>query len=915
MAKISLRDYNHKIESLIDRGQNDEAVFHSLSILGVFPKSVDTYRNLGKALLESKRYPEASEIFSKLLTVVPDDFISHVGQSIIAEEDRDLDTAIWHMEQAFELQPSNLALQEELRRLIGRRDGTPPSKIRLTRGALVRMYVRGDLYQQAISEIQSALKDDPRRVDLRVLLAKMHYQSGQNAEAAEVCANILSTSPYCFEANRIMYDLLQSTDEGKIYKERLNQLDPYLEFTSSTGQSSSEISSDRVMIEEAVYSSTKVEPETIPDWAKNIGIEWKGDETKIETTVSGELNALVSDETRQPETFDMSNPFVTDQKTFEQKTEVTSEKPLFSDEEIPDWIKNAGWIKSTEPEKAPEAPIEFDSIPSAAVAQPADDLPDWLKSLQPETEKDFLLKDSAAIGDLTGGPVPENDTPEESIPTSEELKGSIENWSKESEPVEELLEPPQIPEQPSEWMNQFMDDKAQPLNDQEPSDLPDWLKNYEKEEPSEEVSQAEVPDWLSSLDTPEIGEPLDLKDILEVGEPPELKDITMEPSDGILESSGDSVAEIQEPESVSIEEPFTPIATISESLTSFDSSDFIEKTSQDLPFETPIEAEEKTTAIPSWIDEILATTVPAMTAPEAAETLLSEEISEEIAPIVTELPPELPREGILTDETSNELLDWLNELSPEEKKPEIEPVAPVDFEQEISARVNTSELTLEKLSGDSLELVTGPEPLVEDQEQELIEEIEPLDYTDRLSELITEAKDETVSPQEIESLELVPPPLPEFEGVPFSETETLTPAIAPIEPSVLSDEETYLAPSDIEQEVPEARIEEIIDEIAPEGTSTETTLESVLVDTPVEKPDLDSLIDADKFDDLISLADNRLGDNLPIKDLIEKLSSVSEAKGTSPRFWQGLGDLLGRDSDFDSALDAYQKAENLIILK
>jgi len=95
--------------------------------------------------------------------------------SIIRENEGNLDAAIWHMELAYDIQPSNPILTEELRRLFGRRDGVQPPKIRMTRGALIRMYARGELYQQAIAECQSALHDDPGRIDLEVILAQMLY--------------------------------------------------------------------------------------------------------------------------------------------------------------------------------------------------------------------------------------------------------------------------------------------------------------------------------------------------------------------------------------------------------------------------------------------------------------------------------------------------------------------------------------------------------------------------------------------------------------------------------------------------------------------------------------------------------------------------------------------------------------------
>jgi len=145
MAKISLRAYNREIEKLIDSGLIDEATAHCRHILKAFPKHVDTYRQMGKAFLEGKRYGDAADILQRVLSSVPDDFVSHLGMSIIREDEGNLDEAIWHMERAYEIQPAHTAIKDELRRLFRRREGLEPTRIRLTRGALARMYANGDL--------------------------------------------------------------------------------------------------------------------------------------------------------------------------------------------------------------------------------------------------------------------------------------------------------------------------------------------------------------------------------------------------------------------------------------------------------------------------------------------------------------------------------------------------------------------------------------------------------------------------------------------------------------------------------------------------------------------------------------------------------------------------------------------------
>ena len=212
MAKISLRSYTQDIERMVESGRTEEAIAHCRNILQTYPKCVDVYRLLGKAYLESQRFGDAADIFQRVLSSIPEDFVSHVGMSLIREDEGNLDEAIWHMERAFEIQPSNGAIQDELRRLYGKRDGVEPPKIRLTRGALARMYYKGELYPQAIAELRAALNEDANRLDLRMLLASVHYKAGQSMEAAEKASDLLSKLPNCLEANFLLAQALAGTE-------------------------------------------------------------------------------------------------------------------------------------------------------------------------------------------------------------------------------------------------------------------------------------------------------------------------------------------------------------------------------------------------------------------------------------------------------------------------------------------------------------------------------------------------------------------------------------------------------------------------------------------------------------------------------------------------------------------------------
>jgi tetratricopeptide (TPR) repeat protein len=268
MSKITLRAYIQQIDNLIESGKNDEAILICNHILKSFPKHIDTYRLLGKTFLESKQYENADLVFKQVLMVYPDDFISHLGLSYIFETRSEFSTAVDHMERAFELQPANPTIQDELKRLYKARDGVEPVRVRLTRGALIKMYARSNLFSQAIAEIRVALNEHSDRFDLEVTLAKMLIQSRQNIEAVECCLNIISKYPFCFDANLILVQTLKETAVAKdvnVFQNRLIELDPYYKFVSKERPDVYSIPDIAVSIDER---------QNAPSLASNL-INWK----------------------------------------------------------------------------------------------------------------------------------------------------------------------------------------------------------------------------------------------------------------------------------------------------------------------------------------------------------------------------------------------------------------------------------------------------------------------------------------------------------------------------------------------------------------------------------------------------------------------------------------------------------------
>jgi len=97
------------------------------------------------------------------------------------------------------------------------------------------MYARGELYPQAIAEARAALTEDPRRIDLEIILARSYYLPGKWLKATEICSRLINRLPFCYEANHILGDILPKTSRGedaKVYQQNVKALDPYAAFLS-----------------------------------------------------------------------------------------------------------------------------------------------------------------------------------------------------------------------------------------------------------------------------------------------------------------------------------------------------------------------------------------------------------------------------------------------------------------------------------------------------------------------------------------------------------------------------------------------------------------------------------------------------------------------------------------------------------
>ena len=472
MASLSLRAYLQKIENLIDRGQNEEAVAHCKHILKKFPKHVDTYRLLGKSYLEMQRFQEASDVLQRVLSVFPDDFVSHIGLSIIREDSDNLDEAIWHMERAFEIQPSNNAVQEELKRLYGRRDGVVPPKILLTRGALVRMYVRGEAYPQAIAEGIAALNEDAQRTDIEILLAKSYLRTNQSNEAFQLCQKILKTLPYSFEANQLcaeIHILNKQSDQADPYLEKVRMLDPYAAFVNETTPTSNKVDENAIIIDEMDFSEMAMNGMIQKTEESSLFVDesYENDDLGLAAIPNAsELDSEAeSDFAWLNEAASKQEPALDEDSFLSSLASAAQEEPIFNDEEN---------IVSE-----PEEPIEPLQVKKAAEPEPIS-IPEFLQSISPT-----IPESAAEKKDQISDNEPE---PEEQLPDF--LSEQAADESPTDSPIDDLRAAMPVEEMPEE----------QPREEIHTDDLPDWLKALDQDTSQSDI-ELDLQNEIDSLFT------------------------------------------------------------------------------------------------------------------------------------------------------------------------------------------------------------------------------------------------------------------------------------------------------------------------------------------------------------------------------------------------------------------------------
>jgi tetratricopeptide (TPR) repeat protein len=732
MADVTLHQYCKEAKELIKADRYDEAIAICRHLLQHFSKYIAAYRLLGEASLEKGEYVDAANLFKRVLGADLEDVIAYVGLGIVYDAQGALEEAVWQLERAFELAPGNAEIRAELQRLHAGRDETKPVRLKLTRAALGRLYLKEELYERAVGEFRAVLEEDPERADIQVALAQALWWIDQRREAASICEELLEEFPNCLKANLILGEILLSSggeDEGRVPLRTAQAMDPENIVAQELFRDQSPLASEPVYVR-------RLEDKELEELVEEIGVAMPAPKVQIEpeeeaapSLAEAELDEAMPEWLRKLREGEA-------QPLPEQSAAPTEA------EEMPAWLRGTG-------EGTPEEEKEPPMVPGEEVPPVPEEVPGWLRELQGASEPP--------------GPG------EAAVPLDTEDEGAAPpEAAAEEGPAEEVAEEgaPAPAEEVPEWLRQVRteaEEEVEPPSEFE-EEIPDWLRALREEavEPglSEEEVAAEageeVPEWLGQLregaGEEEVITPAEeeASPVEATGEEPPPQEV--EPTPEVVEEGPAPEAAVEELRAVELED-----LEISE--------EAMARLRETMPDESASIDE-----IMAWLDRssaIMGEPKPIRAASGVAEgeeppawvrELRAESMQEEVGSVTEEVEP--PVEELAASVEEEEVPAWLRELGAEAGEEEAEPSALEEVEaagEKLEPPIEEEEVPawLGELRAEAGEEEVEPSALeaVEAAAEELEPSVEEEELPTWLRELGAEAAEEEVEPGVLEEVE------------------------------------------------------------------------------------------------------------------------------------------------------------------
>ena len=516
MTTISLHKYHDQINQLLEDSQFALASNHCRYILQQYPRHIDTYRLLAKILIEQRDYSGATELFQRVLSADPNDYIAHAGLSVVYREEDVLSQAIWHLERAYEIEPYNSAIQQELRTLYidyaeqksrhQRGDVKPeiPDKLPLTKGALARLYIQGELYGQAIDVLHEALAEDEDRIDLEVLLTEALWRDNQRVAAVQVCLQVLEKLPNCITVNAVLAEIWLQTgriDEAQQYLHDLQAL-ILLDITHQDIETpaGSAFQAEGAMALPALFEVARM-----------------GDS----------MDSLVADEVVEAASEDDTAAMATDEDAYQWleglEDEFSVDDQAVSSEDGAAQVTDSDWLRQ-----------QLENIDETEETAVSEDVADWLDE-EADADAGALAAGAVAAGAIGAHLLDDTDAEEDSAVAADAAEDDMLDWLSQEDfaedrplPEETAVVQAEAAEEIPDWLADMTGNDLEAVQ-MNPLEASDYMANEEAvaHEPEVDDAAADMYSWLDDIAADESDAELeagglDLTQFAEFGEEEEL---------------------------------------------------------------------------------------------------------------------------------------------------------------------------------------------------------------------------------------------------------------------------------------------------------------------------------------------------------------------------------------------------------
>ncbi len=226
VGQTALSESLRGVEAEIAAGQPERALARCQEVQARYPRALSVQRVLGEVYLALRKPREALAALDRALAGNPEDARACCARALVHQIHGDSLAALAWYRRACDTAPDDQVLRSAYRELALHLN---QPAYQPTRMGLARLYLRGDLFPNAIREWGALLVEQPDSLEAQVGLAETLWRARRAQEASECCQRILTNAPSCVKPLLILAAIefdAGHADETQRLLRRVAELDP-----------------------------------------------------------------------------------------------------------------------------------------------------------------------------------------------------------------------------------------------------------------------------------------------------------------------------------------------------------------------------------------------------------------------------------------------------------------------------------------------------------------------------------------------------------------------------------------------------------------------------------------------------------------------------------------------------------------